>query len=263
MYPFLLISISMKFREYIDRTHVFTNSQLVADCGLSELSVKTMLRRAVGAGQVERARRGVYVSKSGKFASMSVDSFELVSAIDPRAVISYHSALEAHGVAHNVGGVCQFRSATVRGRFMYSGVSYVPFPPENEISTQSVRGRAGSRVVVTTREQTIVDCFNHSDRCGGIEEALRSISLFPYIDADALRGLVSAQSSSLAARVGWLLEQNAVKWRISPAVLDCFEEMAKGGPFKMDKNSAASRGWSRRWRLCLPEEEEEMSGWLL
>ena len=46
-------------------------------------------------------------------------------------------------------------------------------------------------------------------------------------------------------------------------MLDEFEKMAKGGPFKLDKDSAESRGWSRRWRLCLPEKEEEVGKWLL
>ena len=263
MYPFLLESLSMKFKEYIDRTHVFTVSQLAESCGISDSSVKTTLRRAAAAGQIERARRGVYVSKSGRFAAAEVDPFELVSSIDPKAVISFHSALEAHGVAHNVESVCQFRSASIKSAFEYSGVSYVPFPPANGIPTQSVRGRGGLRTTVTTREQTIVDCLSHPDRCGGIEEALMSISLFLYIDAEALKKVVSGKSASLAARTGWLLEQKAVKWRIPSDVLDELEGMARGGPFKLDKDSTESRGWSRRWRLCLPEEEEEIGKWLL
>ena len=262
-YTFPLKSLSMKFKEYIDRTHVFTVSQLAVSCGLSDSSAKTTLRRAVAAGQIERARRGAYVSKSGRFAATEADSFELVSSIDPEAVTSFHSALEAHGVAHNVGSVCQFRSASIKSAFEYSGVSYVPFPLANDLPTQSVRGRNGLRTVVTPREQTVVDCLSHPDRCGGIEEALISISLFPYIDAEALRELVSGKSASLAARTGWLLEQKADKWRIPSDVLDEFEEMAKGGPFKLDKDSTESRGWSRRWRLCLPEKEEEIKKWLL
>lgn len=263
MYPFPLESLSMKFREYIDRTHVFTVSQLAESCEMSDSSVKTTLGRAVAAGQIERARRGVYVSKSGRFAAAEVDSFELVSSIDPKAVISFHSALEIHGVAHNVGSVCQFRSASVKSAFEYSGVSYVPFPLVNGLPTQSVRSRGGLRTVVTTREQAIVDCLSHPDRCGGIEEALMSISLFPYVDAEALKGLVSDKSASLAARTGWLLERKADKWRIPSDVLDELEGMAKGGPFKLDKDSTESRGWSRRWRLCLPEKEEEVVKWLL
>lgn len=263
IYPFPLKLLSMKFKDYIDRTHAFTVSQLVESCGMSDSSVKTTLRRAVAARQIERARRGVYVSKSGRFAAAEVDSFELLFAIDPEAVVSFHSALEVHDVAHNAGSTCQFRSAAIKSAFEYSGVSYIPFPLANGLPTQSMRGRGGLRTTVTTREQTIVDCLSHPDRCGGIEEALMSISLFPYVDAEALKELVSDKSASLAARTGWLLERKADKWRIPSDVLDEFEEMAKGGPFKLDKDSIGSRSWSRRWRLCLPEKEEEIKKWLL
>ena len=105
-------------------------------------------------------------SMKGRFTAAEIDSFELLFAIDPKAVVSFHSALEVHGVAHNVGSVCQFRSASVKSAFEYSGISYVPFPLANGLPTQSVRGRGGLRTVVTTREQTIVDCLSLPDRCG-------------------------------------------------------------------------------------------------
>lgn len=260
---FPLKSISMKFRDYIEQTHVFTNLQLVERCNLSGLSAKTMLRRAMEAGLVERARRGLYVSKAGRFATEGVDSFELVASLDAGAVFSFHSALEAYGVAHNIGATCQFRSSVVKAPFEYSGVSYVPFPFVEGLSAQKVRGRSGLRVAVASREQTIVDCFNHSERCGGIEEALMSVSLFPYIDAAALLALVACGSASLASRVGWFLERKANDWRVSDAVLVELEKMANGGPFRLDKDSGKSQGWSRRWRLCLPASEEEIEKWVL
>ena len=116
---------------------------------------------------------------------------------------------------------------------------------------------------MTTREQTIVDCLEHPDRSGGVEEALMSLSLFPYVDVGALAHLVSERSASLAARVGWLLERKAGAWRVGTEELRLFEEMAEGGPFRLDKGSGRSLGWSRRWRLCLPAEEEEVERWVL
>ena len=253
----------MKFKDYIERTHVFTNPQLVEGCGLSGSSAKTMLRRAVEAGRIERVRRGLYVSKTGRFTGSGVDPFELVSTLDADAALSFHTALEAHGVAHNIGSTCQFRSAAVKGRFEYSGIAYVPFPFTEGLSVQRLRKGGGLRIAVTTREQTIVDCLNHPERCGGLEEALMSVSLLPYIDPDALLGLVARGSASLAARAGWLLEQKAGDWRIPDDVLGRLEEMAGGGPHKLDKDSGRSQGWSRRWKLCLPVSGEEARKWVL
>ena len=72
-------------------------------------------------------RRGAYVSKTGKFLGEAPDPFLVAKTVDPEAIVSYHSALVAHGVAHNVGFECSFRSATVRSPFEYGGVRYVSF----------------------------------------------------------------------------------------------------------------------------------------
>jgi predicted transcriptional regulator of viral defense system len=253
----------MKFRDYIEQNHVFTVDQLTTGCDLSIPSVKATLRRAVEDGRIERARRGIYVSKVGRFAGLRADPFEIVFALDASAVLSFHSALEVHGVAHSVFSTCQFRSVAVATPFEYSAILYRPFPHADDVLTQVAGGRGGLRVTVTTREQTIVDCLEHSNRAGGIEEVLRSLSVFPYVDVEALSVLVSAKSPSLAARVGWLLEQKSERWRVSDGDLRRFESMARGGPFKLVGSQAGSLGWSKRWRLCLPEEEGEMREWML
>lgn len=262
MYTYPLETISMKFRDYIERNHAFTVDQLAVSCELAPVSVKTTLKRAIEAGQIERVRRGAYVSKIGRYSDAVIDSFELVSALDCKAVFSFHSALEVFGVAHNVSSICQFRSDSVRTPFTYSGVRYRPYPSIPGIQMQSVRSWAGLYILTTSKEQTIVDCLEHPDRAGGLEEVLMSVSLFSYVDAESLARMVSGKSASIAARVGWLLEQKQRDWNVSPETLSSLESMASGGPFRLDKDSRHSNGWSSRWQLCLPELEEEIIGWI-
>lgn len=253
----------MKFRDYIETNHVFTLEQLLAEVELSKSSVQVTLKRAMDASRLSRVRRGLYVSKAGVFAQKGVDAFELIAALDSSAVLSFHSALEAHGVAHNVSSTCRFRSMQVKSAFQYEGVSYMPYALEPCIESQYTRSRDGVQVLTTTREQTIADCLAYPDRSGGIEEALMSLSLFPYIDPSKLEKIVAQQSASLAARTGWLLEQKADSWRIPAAALERFEQLAQGGPFKLDKRSSKSNGWSKRWQLCLPGTKEEVATWIL
>lgn len=127
MYYFPIQYISMKYRDYIKRHHAFTVEQLKAHCDIAISSMKTTLKRSLEAGQIKRVRRGVYVSNIGRFADSRVDAAELVMAIDNEAVLSYHSALEIYGVAHNVSSVCQFRSHLIKSMFLYSGITYKPF----------------------------------------------------------------------------------------------------------------------------------------
>ena len=65
-----------------------------------------------------------------------------------------------------------------------------------------MHGRAFGSVLVTTREQTLFDCLNHPEREGGIEEAVRSLSAVPHLDAERAAALALADSASMAARTG-------------------------------------------------------------
>lgn len=249
----------MKFKEYIESHQVFTADDLrtVATWG----TARTQLQRALKAGEVERVRRGAYVSKTGKFLGEAPDPYLVAKTIDPEAVISYHSALIAHGVAHNVGFECSFRSAKVRSPFEYGGVRYVPFNGGDSPQTQAMRSKSYGTVKVTTREQTLVDCLTYPGRAGGVEEAARSCSAFPYLDLEALLKILKDASSSTLARVGWLLDAKRENWDVDEDVLSELEGRLGKGPYRLDPKVVETRGWSSRWRLCLPETEEGVLSW--
>lgn len=258
--PFMVKSVSMKFTEYIGSHHAFTTEALLAAAD-SRGAAKQQLKEAVATGSVERVRRGLYVSRTGRFEGTGVDPYEVVAALDPNAVLSYHSALEAHGVAHNIGFECRFRTAAARSPFSFRDVRYVPHPQADGISAQRVRGRAFGSVLVTTREQTLFDCLKHPEWAGGLEEAVRSLSAMPYLDAERVASLAIADSASMAARVGWLLEAKREAWRVPAEVIDRLRRACAGTVSKLDKRAAATRGWSGAWNMRLPETEEEVASW--
>ncbi len=260
--PFMVKSVSMKFTEYIGSHHVFATEALLAAAD-SRGAAKQQLKEAVASGSVERVRRGLYVSNGGRFEGAGVDPYEVVAALDPDAVLSYHSALEAHGVAHNVGFECRFRTGAARSPFSFRGIRYVPHPGSDGISTQRMRGRAFRSILATTREQTLFDCLKRPEWAGGIEEAVRSLSALPYLDAGRAAELALADSASMAARVGWLLEAKAGAWRVPTDVIGRLRAASAGAVSKLDKRAAATRGWSREWNMRLPETAEEVASWTL
>lgn len=251
----------MKFTRYIATHHVFTTEGLLAESD-SEDSARKQLKLALASGKVERVRRGLYASHAGRFEGMGVDPYEVVTALDPGAVLSYHTALEALGVAHNVAFECRFRTDRARAPFSFGGIDYVPHPADDAVPSRRVRGSAFGSALATTREQTIVDCLKHPEWSGGIEEAVRSLSAMPYVDSAVVAELACADSASLAARAGWLLEAKAEHWRVPEDVIEQLQERCVGVTSKLDKRSSESRGWSNRWRMTLPETEEEVRSWV-
>ena len=250
----------MKFKEYIETHQVFTVEDVYAVA--SKATARTLLGRALASGAVERVRRGVYVSKVGKFRGEVPDPFLVASTADPDAVISYHSALVAHGVAHNVGFECSFRSVSVHAPFEYGGVRYMPYVGRDDPFTQVMRAKPYGAAIVTTREQTIADCLSHPGRAGGIEETVRSCTAFPYIDVEALLGILADLPVAVSARAGWLLEAKGDDWGVDGNALAVLEARLGRGPCKLDPRTKENRGWNGRWRLYLPEQESEVASWV-
>lgn len=254
--------LSMKFNEYISTHHVFGTEALLEEAD-SRSAARQQLKEATAKGAVARVRRGLYISNAPRFADSGVDPYEVVSALDPDAVLSYHSALEAHGVAHNMGFECRFRTGVAKSPFSFGSIRYIPHPAEGGVPRQRVRGRATGTVYVTTREQTVFDCLKHPEWAGGIEEAVRSLSALPYLDSGKAAGLALADSASMAARVGWLLEAKSEDWRVPPEVLDLLRSASAGVASKLDKRAPSSRGWAKGWSMCLPDTEEEVASWVM
>lgn len=250
----------MKFSDYIDSHHVFTTPSLLEAMD-SAAAAEEQLRRAVRSGAVERVRRGLLVSNRGRFEDAPVDQFEVVAALDAGAVVSYHSALEAHGVAHNAGFVCRFRSDVVRTGFDFRGVAYRPCGPVGNARSRAMRSPAGT-YLATTREQTVVDCLGRPALAGGVEEAVRSLTAFVYLDVEELAGLAAEAGSSMASRVGWLLSEKRDEWHVGEESLSLLEGRLGSGPYRLGPASAGSAGWVARWKLVLPEEGKEVESWI-
>lgn len=250
----------MKFTEYISKNQVFTTSELLRTVE-NPNTINILLQRALKSKKIFRIHRGLYVSKIGLFETTPVDPYNIVRAIDPLAIISFHSALENYGVAHNQFFRVQFRTDVLRTPFEYSNVEYQPYRSSGKIDTQNLDSRSFGDIKVTTREQTFVDCLSFPERAGGIEEVIRSLSLFPYLDFNQLEVLLKQGNNSLAARAGWLLETKKDPWRVKESTLESLKRRTFNGPFKLDKQAKKNQGWSTKWNLCLPESEEEVRTW--
>ena len=252
----------MKFSEYINEHHVFSTKELLEEAD-SKAAAKQQLKEAVAKGTVTRVRRGLYVSNAPRFAGSGVNPYEIVSALDPNAVLSYHSALEAHGIAHNVGFECHFRTDMAKSPFSFGGIRYRPHPAREGTLRQRVRGRALGPVYVTTREQTAFDCLKHPEWSGGIEETIRSLSALPYLDAGKAAELALSDSASMAARVGWLLEAKSEEWRVPPETVELLRTASAKVTSKLDKKAPSNFGWSKKWNMCLPDAEEKVVSWVM
>ncbi|MCL1840723.1 MAG: hypothetical protein FWF75_03085 [Propionibacteriaceae bacterium] len=253
----------MAIQEYLSANHVFDADDFRRAFPGSRTD-RNLLNRAVAAGKVDRPKRGLYISKTGRFTGAQASPFDVAVKAADDVVFCLLSALQLHGVLHNVAFRTQFYTAHKVAPFVYAGQEYRPIamPPRAPV-VQGLLTPAGRRYQVTTREQTLVDCLDRIGSAGGPENVLRSVGGFRRIDASAVTEIALQSSASTRARLGWTLEAEADNWKIAGDVLDRLAATLGTGPYYFD-SSAEPRDvcWVNRWKLYLPYPEQEMTSWL-
>ncbi|MDR0481711.1 MAG: hypothetical protein LBH13_00900 [Cellulomonadaceae bacterium] len=253
----------MAISQFLGRTPVFTSNEFEVMFPNSQTD-RNLLSRAVASGKVDKVRRGVYVSRTGRFEGSPVDPLQVAAASTDDCTFCLLTALQVHGVLHNLVFRNQFYTERRMMPFTYAGVDYQPI--KVDLSTVAARERSnaqGRRVRVSTREQTILDCLDSPSVAGGTENVLRSVSGFNLVDIDALISLTSARSAASAARVGWLAESLAEPWHVTQSQLGRLHDLASGATayFGSGTRVGADR-WINNWRLYLPAPRDEVASWL-
>ncbi|MDR1513328.1 MAG: hypothetical protein LBS56_07605 [Propionibacteriaceae bacterium] len=253
----------MAIQEYLSANQVFSADDFRHAFPGSRTDVN-LLSRAVAAGRVGRPKRGLYVSKVGPFSRSQADPFDVASKAAADAVFCLLSALQLHGVLHNVTFRTQFYTSHKIAPFTYEGQDYRPVAsPTPPPATQGLLTPSGRHHQVTTREQTLVDCLARLSLAGGPENALRSLAGLRHIDAAAAVSLARHASATTRARLGWVLQAKADEWRVPAETLDALAWTLGGGPhYFAPADEPDEPDWVNRWRLYLPRPEQEMAAWL-
>jgi predicted transcriptional regulator of viral defense system len=213
---------------------------------------------------VDKVRRGLYVSKAGRFAGVAADPLDVAVAVAPDAVFCYTSALTLLGAAHNIGRRVRFIAASAVKRFTYDGVDYAPCRATGaRLAPLSVLTPAGRSYSVTSQEQTLIDCLTHVAAAGGPDNLLHSLAGLTRLDGTLAAGVAASAAHSVRARLGWILETKREDWRVPDDALASLVESLGTGPYYFWSAAAPrDRYWVKRWRLYLPAPEQEMASWL-
>ena len=250
-------------REFLSSRQVFTAEDFAAQFPGSQTD-RNLLSRAVANGSVDKVRRGVYVSKVGRFTGVAADPRDVALAVAPDAVLSFTSALQLLGVAHNLTRQVQFFTSTSVRTFDYDGTRYLPYRTHGAFkAAQSILTPAGRSYQVTSKEQTVIDCLTNVAAAGGPDNLAHSLAGLPQLDTNL--AIVSAANAahSVRARLGWVLDTKRGDWRVPDGTLTMLFSSLGAGPYYFWSATAPKDSyWVRRWKLYLPHPEQEMASWL-
>lgn len=246
---------------YLEAHEVFTLEEYLAavDLSVSERTRFANLQNAIQRDQAYRIRRGLYASNVGVYRDRVPNVYLVASKAANDAVVTHHSALEAHGVAHTPFRAVYFTSAQKIGDFQVRGYRFhrIPLRRSQQGATLEqfvAQVRAGEAIIpASSRERTFVDCLTDLRLAGGLEELVRSLGGFTSVSSAKVTDYVRLlQSPTAAARSGWALELFAEEWRIDLSELEELRTMLGRGTYRLASSPQDRGSFVARWRLYVP-----------
>ena len=238
-------------KDYLRKLHVLRlfSLQDATEITGNESTAKSMLAAAIRNGMVCRVKSNLYAVTDLATSQCIANKFEIASHISETACVAYHSAMEYHGLGHQLFNEVTVFSASSFRPFDFDGLVYVRRQPT--IQDGVVTPLMNSSVRVTDLERTIIDCIDRIKYAGGVEELLNNLSSVSYVaEIKLLTYLDAYGKASLYQKTGFLLSRYRKQWRLSESFFrHCKANIGKSTCYLAEPSGNTK--YDAEWRLCL------------
>ena len=223
-------------------------------------TARSILWRLQKKGFVRRVRGGLYVLAPPELRGKDVvaDPYILAArAAHGRYFLSYHSALEIHGIAHSRISTTFASVSRRRGPFEYQGMAYNFVLERHFFGLKDVL-HAGVTIKVSDLERTVVECIRRLDLAGGLEEVLKSYQGLPYLNRRrVLSHLGLFGVKSLYHRLGFVLSMVGEGGRVPEGLLAALKAKLSQRTYYLVPGTQGGR-YNSEWRLVVPRNVEAL-----
>ena len=225
----------------------FTHSDMVRIAG-SESAAQWQIKNYLGKGYIERVRRNLYAVISMETEQPIPSRFQIASCIADDSCVSHHSAFEYYGYANQVFYDVYFTTERKVRPFDYDGLHYQPVIWRGD--TGIVEMAKGVRI--TSLERTVIDSIADFTKIGGLEELLRCLILFPFLDEKRLfEALEIYGRGQLYQKAGYILEAYKDELALSDAFFnECMAKSSTSKTYLFDKQNDFV--FHKKWLLYAP-----------
>ncbi len=222
--------------------------------GLSENSMNTYLSKANKFGEINRIRRGVYISPEIK------DKFVIASQSVKDGYIAFHSALEYYGLNTSEPNCVQ---TACRNRFRIFRYDYHTFVRVPAIATTGILriDTPEGTLRCTSITRTILDCIIRPNLCGGLQELWNAfLAIEPNdIDYEELTEILAElNNKSLYQKVGYYFSH----FRENTKAPDSFLQLCQNKKENVVSaiQSSSAKCYAKDWNIISPSELENDKG---
>ncbi|MCL1977760.1 MAG: hypothetical protein FWG55_06660 [Candidatus Bathyarchaeota archaeon] len=207
---------------------------------------KNLLDWLVRKKWIQKIKKGTYLiapleAGTKGAANYTVHSFILASVLVEPYYIAYASALNYHGLTDQTPSATYVATTKPRNSktILNTKIKFVTIPPHKIFGTEETEIE-NRKINISSKEKTIIDCLDHPEHCGGIEEVAKAL-YFAKNDLDPTKLVSYAQkigNKTVLKRLGYLTEKLGMEKVLKTlstlplsagySLLDC--SMKKRGP---------------------------------
>lgn len=207
-------------------------------------------------GYLQRVRKGLYVIAPPNLVNkeFSPDKFLIAGKVKDDYYLSYHSALELHGVAQSAYNRVWITCKNPIKSFSHCSIAY-QFVTTRHYFGITELNRQRNSLKVSDREKTFLDCVRRPKYAGGWEELLKSADGFPYLDGKQLLiYLKKFDETGLYQKVGFILEH--LEPSVSKEIMKKIESEVGDRTYYLDKGKGSH--YLAKWNLMVPDNFKEL-----
>ena len=240
-------------KDYMRKLHgikLFTLKDVSTLTG-NENTAQSLLASGTSDATICHIRTNLYGVTDLATGQCAANKYEIASSISETACVAYHSAMEYHGLGHQLFNEMSVISDSTFRTFEFEGITYVRRQPK--IAEGVIVPAMNSKVRVTDLERTIIDCIDRIKYAGGLEELLNNFMSVAYIDETKLKAYLDAYGkASLYQKTGFLLSMYKKQWRLSAGFFNhCKAHIGRSTRYLTDISD--NTDYVSEWRLCVPE----------
>lgn len=240
---------------------VFTVAEAAREAGLTKRATHRRLSYLTTAGYFTKVRRGLYAVRplEDRARPEPTNPYLIACRLTGPYVLSHHTALEVHGVAHSAFNLVCVSTPRRFRPFTHEGLRYRPVltPTRELVAARQVRRIEDQEVQVASPAWALVQCVRRPDLAGGVEETMRSVEGFSALRAaEVLRAARLVAQRSLFNRLGFVLSRFAERWDVTPSVLKAFTARRSTFVGYFGTHPGRAR-YVREWRLMVPASVAE------
>jgi predicted transcriptional regulator of viral defense system len=242
---------------------VFTFEEFAEAMGNPLSTCHIMLNQHLKNGNIVRIKQGLYASiPSGADAeNYPIDPYSIIGVLADDTLITYHTALEFHGIAYSMHFQHIFQtSKKIRPfQFRQDRFKITQYPrslPKSKrfIFTEQI-DHHGTQIRVTQIERTLVDVLDRINLSGGLEEVWRSLNNIKEVNvAHIIEYTLLLNNTTTIAKVGHYLRLRQKDWNIDETYFLQLKKNLPKSALYLRKEHRTNGRFIKEWNLIIPQE---------